>query len=103
MSQGDVAMKMNLGGCVIFAPGMVLLALCLLRAAPLAEALGQEKRPAVSYPPALPGMQQSVTDKSDELLKPPATLKKDVAVAKTPPTVEFLYYPGQTYAGNPWS
>jgi hypothetical protein len=26
-----------------------------------------------------------------------------VAIAKTPPTIDFLYYPGQTYPGNPWS
>src|SRR5262249_53298084 len=38
-----------------------------------------------------------------DFLKPPATLSKDVAVAKTPPTVDFLYFPGQTYPGKPWS
>ena len=26
-----------------------------------------------------------------------------VAIAATPPTVDFLYYPEQTYPGNPWS
>jgi hypothetical protein len=68
------------------------------------DAAGQaQKKQAPTFPPALPGAKQIVTDKSEELLKPPATLQKDVAVARTPPTVEFLYYPGQTYAGNPWS
>jgi len=56
-----------------------------------------------TFPPSLPGGQEVMTDTSDEFLKPPATLRPDVAVAKTPPTVDFLFYPGQTYPGNPWS
>jgi hypothetical protein len=56
-----------------------------------------------TYPPALPGGKTYVIDTSDDLLKPPATLVKDVAVARTAPTVEFQYFPGQTYMGNPWS
>mgnify|MGYP003932099873 CR=1 FL=1 len=43
-----------------------------------------------------------ITLTSPDLLKPPATLT-DVKVAKTPPVIDFLYYPGQTYEGNPWS
>jgi hypothetical protein len=65
-----------------------------------------QKRPAaveLEYPPALPGGREVVTDKAEGFLKPPATLRKNVAVAKTPPTVDFLYYPGQTYQGDPWS
>jgi hypothetical protein len=57
----------------------------------------------VTFPPTLPGGQTVVTDTSEEFLKPPATLRPGVAVAKTPPTVDFLYYPGQTYPGRPWS
>jgi hypothetical protein len=30
-------------------------------------------------------------------------MKPGVTIAKTPPTVDFLYYPGQTYPGRPWS
>jgi hypothetical protein len=56
-----------------------------------------------TYPPALPGGKAYVIDTSADFLKPAATLSKDVAVAKTPPTVEFHYFPGQTYMGNPWS
>jgi len=56
----------------------------------------------VSYPPALPGGRRVATDRSDAFLEPPAALK-DVERARTPPTVDFLYYPGQTYKGNPWS
>ncbi len=57
----------------------------------------------VTYPPELPGEKEVVTDTSDAFLKPPATLRAGVAVAKTAPTVDFLYYPGQTYPGKPWS
>ena len=55
------------------------------------------------FPPQLPGGKQVVTDTAAEFLKPSATLREGVAVARTPPTVDFLYYPGQTYPGNPWS
>lgn len=57
----------------------------------------------VTFPPALPGGQSVATDQSPKFLEPSETLKKDVAVAKTPPTVDFLYYPGQDYPGEPWS
>lgn len=62
-----------------------------------------KKGPEVTYPPKIPGDKEVVTDTSEELLKPPSTLRKDIAIAKTPPTVDFLYYPGQTYEGHPWS
>jgi hypothetical protein len=58
---------------------------------------------AVTFPPALPGGKEVVTDTADAFLKPAATLRSGVAVARTPPTVDFLYYPGQTYPGKPWS
>ncbi len=69
---------------------------------------GAPKKPAanqgeVTYPPALPGGKDIVTDTSEEFLKPPETLARGVAIARTPPTVDFLYYPGQTYPGKPWS
>jgi len=56
----------------------------------------------VSYPPALPGGKKVARDTSEAFLKPPASLE-GVAVASTPPTVDFMFYPGQTYKGNPWS
>jgi len=59
-------------------------------------------RPQVSYPPSLPSGKSVATDTSPDLLKPPSSLEA-IAVAKTAPTVDFLYYPGQTYKGNPWS
>lgn len=55
------------------------------------------------YPPTLPGEQAVITDRSDEFLKPPATIGPDVEIAKTPPDVDFLFYPGQNYPGKPWS
>jgi hypothetical protein len=57
----------------------------------------------ITFPPRLPDGKDVVTDRSDDFLKPPATLREGVAVAKTAPTVDFLYFPGQTYPGNPWS
>jgi hypothetical protein len=59
--------------------------------------------PEVTYPPKLPGGKTIVTDKSEDFLKAPATLKEGVAIAQTPPTVDFLFYPGQNYPGKPWS
>ena len=64
---------------------------------------GQKKGAEVTYPPTLPDKKEVVTDTSDAFLKPPATLREGVAVAKAAPTVDFLYYPGQTYPGKPWS
>lgn len=58
---------------------------------------------AVTFPPKLPGGMPVATHKTEEFLKPPSTLRKGVAVAKAAPTVDFLYYPGQTYEGKPWS
>jgi hypothetical protein len=67
-------------------------------------AAAQKPKPVeVTYPPALPGGKECVTDTSDAFLKPTASLKEGVVIAKTPPTIDFLYFPGQTYPGKPWS
>lgn len=55
------------------------------------------------YPPSLPGGKTVVTEESLDFLKPGPTLKEGVSIAKTPPKVDFLYYPEQNYPGNPWS
>lgn len=55
------------------------------------------------YPPELPGGKEFVEDMSDAFLKKPTDLAADVEIAKTAPTIDFLYYPEQTYPGNPWS
>ncbi|MCA9114816.1 MAG: hypothetical protein KDA79_06985 [Planctomycetaceae bacterium] len=54
------------------------------------------------YPPSLPDGQKIVRDRSPEFLEPGENLKDGVEIAQTAPLVEGLYYPGQTYSGNPW-
>jgi hypothetical protein len=61
------------------------------------------KNSALPYPPVLPDAKTIVTDTSDDFLKPPETLKPGVAIAKVAPTVDFAFFPGQTYPGNIWS
>ncbi len=84
-------------------------ALCVLvLLGPVAPLPAQPKKKSaavaeVAFPPKLPADKEVVTDTSDDFLKPPATLKAGVAVAKVAPAVDFLYFPGQTYAGKPWS
>jgi hypothetical protein len=65
-------------------------------------ALPAAGRGGVTYPPRLPGGQAVATIATDAFLRPPESMK-DVPVAKAAPTVDFLYYPCQTYAGRPWS
>ncbi len=99
---------------------LVIVGLCwqmmALMAAP-PEAKSPAKKPAtkgkaaadpkakisVTFPPKLPDSQSSLTDASPKFLEAPATLREGVAIAKTPPTIDFLYYPGQDYPGKPWS
>jgi hypothetical protein len=73
-------------------------------------AVGQEKKarqrpaePEVTFPPQLPDGKPHRTNRTDAFLKPSDTLREGVAIAKTPPTIDFLFYPGQDYAGKPWS
>jgi hypothetical protein len=56
-----------------------------------------------TFPPQLPGNKPIVTETSPEFLKASGTLQDGVAIAKTAPTVDFAYFPGQDYAGKPWS
>ena len=57
--------------------------------------------PEITFPPELPGGKAVVTDTSDEFLKPADTLRDGVAIAKTPPTIDFAYFPGQTTKASP--
>ncbi|HXG62344.1 MAG TPA: hypothetical protein VNO22_13280 [Planctomycetota bacterium] len=57
----------------------------------------------IPFPPRLPDGKEVVTDTSDLFLQPPGPLKPGIAVARTPPTVDFSYIPGQDYPGAPWS
>ncbi len=56
-----------------------------------------------SFPPKIPGGKQVVTDTSPAFLKPTDTLCDGVKIAKTPPTVDFMYYSGQDYEATLWS
>lgn len=55
------------------------------------------------FPPKLPNGQTAITLSEPAFLKAPVDLPKEVGIAKTVPTVDFQFYPGQTYAGKPWS
>ncbi len=57
----------------------------------------------LTWPPMLPDGKSSATASSPALLKGPGKLAEGVRVARTAPTVDFHYYPGQTYAGKLWS
>jgi len=55
------------------------------------------------FPPVLPGGKTVVTDRAPDFLEPTETLLSGVAIAQTPPRVDFLFFPGQDYPGKPWS
>ncbi|QDU97194.1 hypothetical protein [Lignipirellula cremea] len=57
----------------------------------------------LAYPPVLPGGAKMVTDKSPKFLEAPESLRPGVTVAKAVPTVDFMFFPEQTYLGDPWS
>jgi hypothetical protein len=57
----------------------------------------------LSFPPKLPDGKEVITDTSEDFLKAPVRLQEGVTVATQPPTVDFMFFPGQSYAGNPWS
>ena len=80
-----------------------LLFLCL--AAPWALAAQQDGGWIV---PSLPGGVPVVTDTARAFITPPPFLSPQPAeggytVATTPPTIDFLFFPGQTHQGAPWS
>jgi len=76
---------------------------------PKPEPKGKAKRaakpaqPELEWPPVLTGGGTSVSETSPEFLRRAASLAPEVVMAKTAPRVDLAYYPGQTYAGNPWS
>jgi hypothetical protein len=78
-----------------------------IRPAPGQEKAAQKKSKkaavALTFPPKLPDGKDVLTVTSEVFLKAPDTIGKDVLIAKTPPTVDFLYYPCQTYPGKIWS
>jgi len=74
-----------------------------LLVAPAAGQKDKKAKAALTFPPKLPDVKKVLSDTSKAFLEAPTTIDKDVAVAKTAPAVDFLYYPGQTYEGKPWS
>jgi hypothetical protein len=83
-----------------------ILALLVLMVFPMAAPAQKPKgkaAPALVFPPSLPSGETAATDTSADFLKGSPTLQKDVAIAKTAPAVDFLFFPGQNYAGRPWS
>jgi hypothetical protein len=68
-----------------------------------AKAPAQRSHKEMTYPPALPDGATAVTDTSEQFLKSPVKLNDDVTIATTPPTITFMYFPGQDWVGNPWS
>ena len=57
-----------------------------------------------SFKPLPLPLGEIVTYTSEQFLVPPDSLAGgDFTLAETPPTVDFAFYPEQTYPGNPWS
>ena len=65
-----------------------------------ALAAGAEPLP---WPPRLPDGKSVATDAARDFLKPAGDLRPGVQIARTVPTIDFLYFPVQTYEGRPWS
>src|ERR1051325_11019400 len=63
----------------------------------------KKKGADLEFPPKLPDGKEVWTVTTDDFIKAPTTIGKDVLIAKTAPTVDFLYYPGQTYRAKIWS
>jgi hypothetical protein len=87
------------------AVGITGAAMILLSALLATSSLAGQRKADVelpALPPTLPGGKPVATFKSAELLEPPASMRH-VAVATTPPVIDFLYYPGRDYEGKPWS
>jgi hypothetical protein len=76
--------------------------LLLLFASSLASVTSAQVRYPLPYPPKLPDDKAFVVDTSEDFLIPGPNLREGVAIAKTPPTITAMYYPGQDYPGNPW-
>src|SRR5215218_2101806 len=81
----------------------LFLATMMVRCAFGAEKPAGKGEPEVTFPPRLPDGQECITDTSPRFLEPPAGLWPGVKIAKTAPTIDFLFFPGQDYPGKPWS
>jgi hypothetical protein len=70
---------------------------------PAQDAKKLKARYPLPYPPRLPDNKIVVTETAPLLLQPGANLRDGVDIARTPPVVDFAFYPEQNYPGNPWS
>jgi hypothetical protein len=91
---------------VVFAVAVSFVA--TIPVASTADAQQKEKQKKATEPwktPELAGGKTLVTDSTDAFVKIPegVKLKDGVTVAKVAPTIDFAYFPGQTYLGKPWS
>src|SRR5262249_24843954 len=95
-------------GMFVMRSALVGFGLCLTLLGLLCEEIPAQKqkpkaKPVVTFSPTLPDRKAVVTAPSADFLKPTGKLRDGVVIAKAPPTVDFLYFPGQTYEGKPWS
>ena len=75
------------------------------------DAFSQQARPGqarirdedLDYPPTLPDNAAVIVDDSTDLLTATTDLREGVTIAKTPPKIEWMFYPQQNYPGKPWS
>jgi hypothetical protein len=65
----------------------------------------KDSRFSLTWPPKLPGGVEVTTDNSPQFVVKPANVKlaEGVVIAKTAPTIDFLYFPGQVFPGKLWS
>lgn len=68
-----------------------------------AAAARQKARYPLTYPPSLPDGKTVVSEETAAFLEPGLNLRDGVTIAKTPPRVDFAFFPEQNYPGNPWS
>lgn len=61
------------------------------------------ERYPLPYPPKLPEGKGVVTESDPSFLVANDKMRPGVEIAKTPPVVNFAFYPEQNYPGNPWS
>ncbi len=70
------------------------------------HATAQKKKattPELPFPPTLADGKTLISATSPKFLQPTGKLADGVTIAKTAPKIDFAFFPGQTYAGNPWS
>jgi hypothetical protein len=77
--------------------------LSLVAAHVAALALAAAPKATLPFPPQLPNGQTVAIASSPAMLKPTETLRSGVAIARTAPTIDLMYLPGQNYPGKPWS